>query len=785
MNSHDRLTNCLGYLAASCVALGVSPIPTLHAEPNGFGFSGPEIFPVESQIHQLSEGDFDNDGLLDLVVVNNMRSKITFLYNRGDEQEEDSEGETEPITADNINYLPPDARFRIESIASEKRIASLAVADLNHDNLPDLAYYGEPPRELLVQYNEDGKGWSLPKKFLIEDGQMNQNALVSGDLNNDGREDLVILGENQLYWLVQDEKLGLLEPRKIPFTGTVKAVQVIDVDGDARKDLLFINWEDASPFRVRFQNERGELGPELYFDFASIRSFMADDLNQDQKPELVTIALNSGRAQLSRFTQKAAEPLVGSFSRGQLNLFPLARTSKDQRGMLWADFNKDGFLDLLYSQPENGQVSIVFQNPDGQFQAPTTFPFLTGVTSLAAADWNNDNVPEIFVLSSDERRVAVTRLTKEGRLPFPDALPLQGRPLGLAPGNLSADPENASLAVVMDVDGRRHLHLLGPEGERHHQLLDEDFRSNPSGMMLHDVDQDGLQDLVLLIPYQKIKILLNRGDEDFLELDVSAPGGVMDEPWASQADVDGDGEPELLLGQQNFVRAVVLKRQDSAEDTSNSDTWLFDVKEQINGASGNSRIVGAAALQSEDESNNALFLLDRARQVLSVCQRNEAGVWEVVRNLPLPVADFRSLLPLGVGSKKPNSLVLAGLQQVAWMQFAGETWALEESGGYESNLKDAFLLDVIPGDLNGDGTKELVFLETGKNNVEIVTYQPPSELKLAIRWQVFERRSFQSGRGGMPEPREAVIADFTGDGRQDLAVLVHDRVLLYPADSKE
>jgi hypothetical protein len=29
------------------------------------------------------------------------------------------------------------------------------------------------------------------------------------------------------------------------------------------------------------------------------------------------------------------------------------------------------------------------------------------------------------------------------------------------------------------------------------------------------------------------------------------------------------------------------------------------------------------------------------------------------------------------------------------------------------------------------------------------------------------------------EPREAVIADFDGDGRNDLVVLVHDRVLLY------
>jgi hypothetical protein len=34
----------------------------------------------------------------------------------------------------------------------------------------------------------------------------------------------------------------------------------------------------------------------------------------------------------------------------------------------------------------------------------------------------------------------------------------------------------------------------------------------------------------------------------------------------------------------------------------------------------------------------------------------------------------------------------------------------------------------------------------------------------------------------MPEPREAAVADITGDGKNDLIVLVHDRVLVYPQE---
>src|SRR5262245_28347288 len=43
---------------------------------NRFGFTGPEIFPVDNLIGQMRCADFDGDGKNDLVVANNARSKI-------------------------------------------------------------------------------------------------------------------------------------------------------------------------------------------------------------------------------------------------------------------------------------------------------------------------------------------------------------------------------------------------------------------------------------------------------------------------------------------------------------------------------------------------------------------------------------------------------------------------------------------------------------------------------------------------------------------------------------
>ena len=112
-------------------------------DTNRFGFTGPEIFPIDSQISQLHVADLDGDGLNDIIVVNNARSRINLLYNQTGKT--NLAAKPKPEGKRELNELPPDARFRIESIASEKRIASLVVADLNGDGRPGPRLLRRPP----------------------------------------------------------------------------------------------------------------------------------------------------------------------------------------------------------------------------------------------------------------------------------------------------------------------------------------------------------------------------------------------------------------------------------------------------------------------------------------------------------------------------------------------------------------------------------------------------------------------------------------------------------------
>ena len=745
-------------------------------EPGRFGFTGPEIFPVDNLITLLRPGDMDGDGRPDLVVVNNARSKITILYNQTGRTNQ-AAGTT---AKKELNELPPDARFRIESVASEKTISALVVDDLNGDGRPDLAYFGVP-KELIVQYNQGTNGWSAPKRWSLEDGLLDQNALGSGDLNGDGRRDLVMLGESALYVFAQTAEHTLAEPEKLPYSGVVKAVQIIDINGDGRSDLMLVNWEHANPFRFRLQGAGGQLGPEMHFTLPAIRAYTMEDLDGDRKTEVITITAKSGRAQIANFEQRPGDSLGGSLAQGQFQIQPFAKTGKNRRGTAWADVTGDGLADLLVAEPDSGQLTVLTQQADGSLAAPKTFPTFTGVSELAVADWDGDGRAEIFLLSTDERQLGVTRYDASGRVPFPTIIPIEGRPLAMTAGVLRPG-QKPSLAVILDQDGKRDLWIRDADGKATRQRLGENFKANPAALVLHDLNQDGLTDLAVLIPYEKVKVLLQVEGKPFAEEDVASPGGSTEQPWVSAADVDGDGKPELLLAQKNFLRAVVLQADAAPAAGSNKPNWTFRVKEQINASSSSSRIVAATALRNGTNAIPSLFLLDAERKVLTLCERDAAGVWQALRSMALPVTDFAALQAVGLGATNANAVAFLGLNSVAWLPLTGSVWEFKVLDDYETPVKDGYLHDVVTGDLDHDGRKDLVFLETAKNYLDVVRFEPPHRLVAANRWQVFEERTFRGRRSEIPEPREALIVDLTGDGKNDLAVIVHDRVLVYPQE---
>ena len=88
--------------------------------------------------------------------------------------------------------------------------------------------------------------------------------------------------------------------------------------------------------------------------------------------------------------------------------------------------------------------------------------------------------------------------------------------------------------------------------------------------------------------------------------------------------------------------------------------------------------------------------------------------------------------------------------------------------------------EIGAGDVNNDGYMDLVSLDAGEQMADILSFSDKAQLHPMSSFKIFESKIFSAGEPREFEPRQAIIADVSGDGLDDLILLAHDRVLVYP-----
>jgi hypothetical protein len=82
------------------------------------------------------------------------------------------------------------------------------------------------------------------------------------------------------------------------------------------------------------------------------------------------------------------------------------------------------------------------------------------------------------------------------------------------------------------------------------------------------------------------------------------------------------------------------------------------------------------------------------------------------------------------------------------------------------------------GDFDADGTADLVVVDRNLPGVQILAGTPDG-LARALAVPVFETPPSQNPDS---EPRELATGDLDADGRTDIVLIAHDRILIYPQD---
>jgi len=771
-----------------------------------YGFGAIEIIKSDWGIGNLTVTDFNGDGLKDIAFANNHKTKIEILLQKA--KGPDIKLQTKPLVdEDDINRLPENSPFEKNSVAVSQKISSMVSGDFNNDGMVDIVFYGKPNGLYLILQKKDESqkksntlSWRSRKKIKISDGLMSSNALVKSDFNNDGRDDIALASQKSIYIILQKDDGTLAEEVKYPTSAVTLGVDSSDLNGDGLNDLVLITDDRDKPLHVRFGLADGQLGPEMRFFIESPYVMDMWDIDGETGSEILTIDRRSGRLiSYSLSTEMRADedwPML---------FYPFA-SSKDnrKRDIAVADFDGDGLDDIVVSDPAAAELIFYRQKADIGLADTVRFPCFSDVDRIDESDIDGDGKSELIVLSVKEKLIGLVSY-ENSRLTFPKPLTVAGEPVAMEIADIDGDGEVDCVYISKDANSLRSLEVvynLAAIDKLKSKTLDDELlqlvkdinscetglelkklEANPDGIKVIDVDQDGLNDIVVFVKYEK-PILIRQIEQKKFEI---ADAGKTQASLIQQAtmssmtvgNIDSNKGKEILIAQDNFARSLKLSEQSK-----------WQIIDQYNAKSKENKIGTVAAFNmSSDNAKPSILLLDGQKEQLQILNTGQDQTYRITRELE--VGSWSNSLHLkilfaAVTGKDVNSIILFDSNKFALINMPEDDSGLncEQLFSYETKIKDGIYGNMTSGDINNDGKVDIVMVDYKENHIEILTFEEKNKPVSAMSFKIFEEKSYrkqQQDKVGV-EPREMKIADVTGDGKNDLVSIIHDRIIIYPQD---
>lgn len=177
-----------------------------------------------------------------------------------------------------------------------------------------------------------------------------------------------------------------------------------------------------------------------------------------------------------------------------LYLFASYPVGKNPTSVSTADFNQDGFTDLITTNIGNNSLSVLFGNGDGTFKEHVQLQVCKEPRALALDDVNADGRLDLAVACSGSDQIAIFYGLANGTFGTGDRYTIHRSPISIVAGDFNSD-RKADLAVALRNDKLKILFGTGTGSFTDGPLYE--YGDTPTSLAAADFNQDGKLDLAV------------------------------------------------------------------------------------------------------------------------------------------------------------------------------------------------------------------------------------------------------------------------------------------------
>jgi hypothetical protein len=440
---------------------------------------------------------------------------------------------------------------------------SLAIADVNNDSYLDVLISGldQVENRTTKLYINDGQGQfsELNNPSLVD---VSAGAVALTDVNSDSYPDLFLTGldpdDTRIAKLYANDGTGQFSEitgKSFPDISN-SSIAIADVNGDDYQDILIAGNEGnvfANQLTTRLYTNTGDgqfaENKTTPFVRVTAGAVAFADVNDDQFPDAIItgssaggptakLYLNDGTGQ---FSEQDDTPFVG-VAFGDVAI---------------ADLNGDNHPDVLLSgtTPDGPGTKLYLNNGSGQFSELVNTPFAAfRDCSLAVADVNSDNHPDVFITGQDLFFNKVVKLyLNDGNAQF---TALENAPFTAVSGSavafsdVNGDSHQDILITGLSDNGSIAKLYINDGNAQFTALEDTPFTAVAVGnITFTDVNNDLTEDVIISGSSSGgriTKLYINDGNAQFSEVENTPFTNVFFSAHAF-LDINNDNYPDVLL----------------------------------------------------------------------------------------------------------------------------------------------------------------------------------------------------------------------------------------------